>query len=64
MVYGERIVDEICKTIIVKDEQDNFHALFLLGSDRIDFGKVRKAIGKVRNKLRFRRPSVRHRDED
>ena len=45
---GDVKPDEICKTIIVKDEQDNFHALFLLGSDRIDFGKVRTAIGKVR----------------
>lgn len=45
---GDVKPDEICKTIIVKGEEDNFHALFLLGSNRIDFGKVKTLLGKVR----------------
>jgi prolyl-tRNA editing enzyme YbaK/EbsC (Cys-tRNA(Pro) deacylase) len=45
---GDILPEEICKTIIVKDKQDQKHALFLLGSDRIDFKKVRRILGDVR----------------
>lgn len=45
---GKAKEDEICKTIIVKDEEDNFHALFLLGSDRIDFGRLKPIMGKAK----------------
>ncbi len=45
---GKAKEDEICKTMIVKDGEDDFHALFLLGPDRIDFGKVKALVGKVR----------------
>ncbi len=37
--------DEICKTIIVKDEKGNKYAIFLLGGSRIDFSKAKKEIG-------------------
>jgi prolyl-tRNA editing enzyme YbaK/EbsC (Cys-tRNA(Pro) deacylase) len=39
-------VDEICKTMILKDREGGRYAVLLLGSDRVDYGKVGKAIGK------------------
>lgn len=42
---GSVKADEICKTIVVKDS-NNFYALFLLGSDKIDFSKAKNVIGK------------------
>ena len=45
--YSRACLDprEICKTIIVK-MKTQFYALFLRGSDKIDFKKVRSTIGK------------------
>jgi prolyl-tRNA editing enzyme YbaK/EbsC (Cys-tRNA(Pro) deacylase) len=37
--------EEICKTILVKQKID-YYALFLKGSDRIDFKKLKEVIGK------------------
>jgi prolyl-tRNA editing enzyme YbaK/EbsC (Cys-tRNA(Pro) deacylase) len=37
--------EEICKTILVKQEKQ-FYALFLRGSDKIDFKKLKTEIGK------------------
>ena len=38
-------VDEICKTMVFKDRKGGRFAVLLLGSDRVDFGKAREAIG-------------------
>ncbi|MBS7619375.1 YbaK/EbsC family protein [Candidatus Bathyarchaeota archaeon] len=38
-------LDEICKTIILKDYEGNLYAAFLLGSHKIDFKKLEKATG-------------------
>ena len=38
---------EICKTIIVKDRGGAKHAVLLRGGDRIDFSKLKTALGKV-----------------
>ena len=38
-------VDEICKTMILKDGEGGRYAVLLLGGDRVDYGKARKAIG-------------------
>ena len=38
---GKLKIDEICKTIIMKDN-DGFYAVLLLGDDRIDFKKLKK----------------------
>ncbi len=43
---SEIAVDEICKTILLKDSAGERHAVFLLGSQRIDFGKVKGVIGR------------------
>ena len=40
-------VDEICKTILLKDSAGDRHAVFLLGSHRIDFTKVKAVIGRI-----------------
>ncbi len=40
-------LDEICKTIILKDGEGLMHAVFLRGGDRIDFRKLRGLIGKA-----------------
>ncbi len=37
--------EEICKTILVKHKK-HYHALFLRGSDKIDFKRLRDIIGK------------------
>ena len=37
---------EICKTILVKRKKD-YYALFLRGSDKIDFKKLRALVGKT-----------------
>ncbi len=37
--------EEICKTIIVKHKKQ-YYALFLRGSDKIDFSKLKELIGK------------------
>lgn len=42
---GDVKIREICKTIILKDEDEDRYAFFLIGSDRIDFSKAR-SIGK------------------
>ena len=39
--------EEICKTIIVKDKNREKYGIFLRGSDKIDFKKLRKILGKV-----------------
>jgi len=44
---GELNPAEICKTIIVKDRGGTKHAVLLRGSDRIDFSKLKTALGKV-----------------
>lgn len=38
--------DEICKTIILKDDDGNKYAVLLLGKHRIDFSKMRVAVGR------------------
>ena len=43
---GEINPEEICKTILVKRKKE-YHALFLRGSDKIDFKKLRALIGKA-----------------
>jgi len=43
---SEIAVDEICKTILLKDSAGERHAVFLLGSNRIDFAKVKEVIGR------------------
>jgi len=44
---GELNPTEICKTIIVKDRGGAKHAVLLRGGDRIDFSKLKTALGKV-----------------
>jgi prolyl-tRNA editing enzyme YbaK/EbsC (Cys-tRNA(Pro) deacylase) len=39
-------IDEICKTMILKDREGGRYAVLLLGGDRVDYGKVGEAIGK------------------
>jgi len=39
-------VDEICKTMILKDREGGRYAVFLLGGDRVDYRKAGEAIGK------------------
>ena len=39
-------VDEICKTMILKDREGEKYAVLLLGRDRVDYGKASKAIGR------------------
>jgi len=34
--------NEVCKTLILKDQENNSYAVFLLGNDRVSFSKVRK----------------------
>lgn len=41
----ELSLDEICKTIILKDSKGKLFAAFLLGSHKIDFRKLEKATG-------------------
>jgi len=43
---SEIAVDEICKTILLKDSAGERHAVFLLGSQRTDFGKLKGIIGR------------------
>ena len=43
---GDIAIDEICKTIIVKDETGSKYAFLLRGSDKIDFSKANRLIGK------------------
>ena len=38
-------VDEICKTMILKDREKGRYAVLLLGGDRVDYGKASEAIG-------------------
>lgn len=38
-------VDEICKTMILKDREGGRYAVLLLGDDRVDYRKAREAIG-------------------
>ena len=35
---------EICKTLIIKDQENNTHAILLIGSDKADFKKIRKRL--------------------
>lgn len=42
---GKLNPDEICKTIILKDDGGRLYAAFLLGSHKIDFKKLEKATG-------------------
>ena len=41
---GDIKPEEICKTIIVKDQKGNMFAIFLLGDHKIDEKKAKKAI--------------------
>ena len=38
-------VDEICKTMILKDREGGRYAVLLRGGDRVDYGKAREALG-------------------
>jgi prolyl-tRNA editing enzyme YbaK/EbsC (Cys-tRNA(Pro) deacylase) len=42
---------EICKTLILKDQENNSYAIVALGSDRVDFEKVRKRFGSSKLRL-------------
>lgn len=42
---GDVKAEEICKTIIVKDEKGNYFGLFLEGSRKIDFARVAALLG-------------------
>ncbi len=44
---GELNPAEICKTIIVKDRGGAKHAVLLRGGDKIDFSKLKAALGKI-----------------
>lgn len=44
---GDLDPSEICKTIIVKGRRAARYAVFLRGSDRIDFNKLKPVLGKV-----------------
>ena len=39
-------VDEICKTMILKDREGGRYVVLLLGRDRVDYGKASRAIGR------------------
>jgi prolyl-tRNA editing enzyme YbaK/EbsC (Cys-tRNA(Pro) deacylase) len=39
-------VNEICKTMILKDKYGGRYAFFLLGIDRVDYKKAREIVGK------------------
>jgi prolyl-tRNA editing enzyme YbaK/EbsC (Cys-tRNA(Pro) deacylase) len=43
---GDVNIWEICKTIILRDEDEGKYAFFLAGSDKIDFSKAERGIGK------------------
>ena len=43
---GDVEIQEICKTIILKDDDEGRYAFFLVGSDKIDFSKAERIIGK------------------
>ena len=43
---GDVNIGEICKTIILRDEDEGKYAFFLAGSDKIDFSKAERSIGK------------------
>ena len=45
---------EICKTLILKNQENNSYAVFTLGNDRVDFEKVRKRFDS--SKLRLATP--------
>lgn len=47
-------VDEICKTMILKDREGGRYAVLLLGGDRVDYGKASKAIGRKVSIASFR----------
>ncbi len=38
-------INEICKTMILKDREGGRYAVLLLGSDRVDYGKAKEGIG-------------------
>ena len=44
---GDVSREEICKTIIVKGAEGERYAIFLKGSDRISFSKLKPSVGKV-----------------
>ena len=44
---------EICKTIIAKDESDNFYAIILPGKSKIDFSKAQNIIGQKISIIEF-----------
>jgi Cys-tRNA(Pro) deacylase len=54
--YADKDIDpdEICKTLVLKDKQDKTYAVFLLGDERVSFGKVRKIFNS--SKLRMANP--------
>jgi prolyl-tRNA editing enzyme YbaK/EbsC (Cys-tRNA(Pro) deacylase) len=43
---GDIKVDEICKTVIMRDDSGNSYAFLLVGTDRVDFLKAKKHTGK------------------
>ena len=50
---GDIKVDEICKTIIMRDDSGDHYAFLLVGTDRVDFLKAKRLTGK---KLRVASP--------
>ena len=43
---GDFRIDEICKTVIMKDSMGTCLAFFILGADRVDFHKAKDITGK------------------
>lgn len=43
---GDIKVEEICKTVIMRDDSGNRYAFLLVGTDRVDFLKAKKLTGK------------------
>jgi Cys-tRNA(Pro)/Cys-tRNA(Cys) deacylase len=43
---GDIKIEEICKTVIMKDNEENRFAFFLTGTDRVDFLKAKRITGK------------------
>ena len=50
---GDIKVDEICKTVIMRDDSGDHYAFLLVGTDRVDFLKAKRLTGK---KLRVASP--------
>jgi len=50
---GDFPAEEVCKTVIMRDDSDGLYAFMLVGADRVDFLKAKRLVGK---KLRVASP--------